>query len=396
MVDLAREVALLQSEDAAGLLAAALTGGVPEALRTVEAELTTWQYRPGAEVTAGDHLTYTTADGTRAEDDLFATSAVVGPPAVTVSRDDLRVDVWRHPHDPRLPALASACDPGTVIDWLTADGSEVPAELELTLLAYRPTRRAVLQATADGDSHYIKVLRPERADRLVRRQHLLAQAGLTPAAKASPAPGVLVTPAAEGVPLTTLLADPQRSLPSARDLVTLLDRLPADVCDLEHRPSWSDRLDFHAATARDRLPEEGRRIEDLTTRLGAVIASAPTSRVRATHGDFYESNIMVDDHGRLSLIDLDAVGPGRRDDDLACLLAHVAVLPHLSPQHFGDLPPVLSAWTEEFEREVHPASLAGRTAAVVLSLVSGAEADQARHRLDLAETWTARAVAAAG
>ena len=51
------------------------------------------------------------------------------------------------------------------MSWLQV----TPNHFDLTLLAYRPLRRAVLRATADGSETYLKVLRPERADRLAVR-----------------------------------------------------------------------------------------------------------------------------------------------------------------------------------------------------------------------------------
>lgn len=393
MSELDRAAALLQSEDAAGLLLVALTGDPLATLPGFTVALTGWQYRPGAEVTAGYTVHYTDAGARQATEYLYATSAPVGPPAATLSRDGLSIGVWRHPHDPRLPGLAPACDPGTVLGWLAETGAATPAAFDLTLLGYRPLRRGVLRATADDSVNYLKVLRPERAERLATRQELLAAAGLTPPLLASPAPGVLVTPAATGRPLAALLARPgDPELPSAPALVDLLDRLPAGLAELELRPAWADRLDFHAGTAGQRLPDQADRITALAARLQGLVDAAPAGPLVPTHGDFYEANILVEGT-ELTLIDLDAAGPGRREDDLACLLAHVAVLPGLSPFHYGHVPRLLEEWTADFSVRVHPMALFARVAAVLLSLVAGGEAEQAEHRLALAEEWTARAVA---
>ena len=86
--------------------------------------------------------------------------------------------VWRHPADPRLPGLAPSCDPETVLGWLTAAGIPAPEALHVELLGYRPLRRAVLRATADGADYYLKVLRSGYDDRLAERQELLAGAGV--------------------------------------------------------------------------------------------------------------------------------------------------------------------------------------------------------------------------
>lgn len=383
MDDLTAAAALLRSTDAGGLLAAALTGGPEPAGFT--AALTDWHYRPGAEVTAGYRVGYDTPGGHVVEH-LFATTSAVGAPAAVLARGASRFAVWRHPDDPRLPGLAPSCDPATVMGWLGVR----PERFDLSLLGYRPLRRAVLRATADADVAYLKVLRPRRADALAERQALFAGAGLTPALLSRPAPGVLVTPAAGGRPLAAHLADPGLGLPGAGDLLALLDRLPPGLVSLPRRAPWAERLDFHAATAVDRLPDAAGRVGALRTRLERVLATAPVGPTVPTHGDLHEANIMVED-GRLSLIDLDAAGPGHREDDLACLLAHLAVLPSLSPGHYAAVPVVLEAWWEAFAAATpEPAALAARVSAVLLSLVAG-DAEQAGSRLALAEQWAGRA-----
>lgn len=380
MLDLTPAVALLQSPDAAGLLRAALTGASGAEVPGFTAELTGWQYRPGAEVTAGYRVTY--ADGEReVVDHLFATTADLGDAAASVAADGLRFWVWRHPHDPRLPGLAAACDPEAVGSWPGVG----PGLTRLDLLSYRPLRRAVLRATSQTGDTYLKVLRPDRAENLAARQGLLAAAGLTPALAGRPAPGVLVTPEASGVSLATRLAG-SGDLPSGEALIDLLDRLPEGLADLERRPAWADRLDFHAATAVQRLPEQAGRINALATRIQRALDTAPVGPLVPTHGDFYEANVLVDEE-RLGLIDLDNAGPGLREDDLACLLAHVAALPALSPDRYGRVPGLLAEWTRDFCTRVHPAALAARVSAVLLSLVAGGDDAQAGHRLDLAEAW---------
>jgi hypothetical protein len=393
VTDLAREAALLRSPDAAGLLLAALTGDPASELPGFTARLTAWHFRPGSEVTAGYEVGYPDGSGELATETLFATSADAGPDAVTVARDGLRFAVWRHPFDPRLPGLAAACDPHTVLGWLatTTPTSTIPTAFDLTLLGYRPLRRAVLRATADDGVHFIKVLRPERAERLAVRQKLFADAGLTPAVAARPAPGVLLTPTASGRPLASCLASPGPDLPTADALVGLLDRLPAGLTALPRRPAWADRLDFHTATAIDRLPGQAARLTALAARLQRVLDAAPVGPVVPTHGDFYEANLLVDGP-QLSLIDLDASGPGLREDDLACMLAHVAVLPGLSPGHYTGVPEVLHAWTDGFAARVHPAALFARVSAVILSLVAGGRDAQAELRLGLAEQWAERSL----
>ena len=67
------------------------------------------------------------------------------------------------------------------------------------------------------------------------------------------------------------------------------------------------------------------------------------------------------------------MGPGLREDDLACCLAHLAVLRGLDPDTYPRVPEVLAQWQAAFELEVDAPDLRARTAAVLLSLVAGAE-----------------------
>jgi len=94
------------------------------------------------------------------------------------------------------------------------------------------------------------------------------------------------------------------------------------------------------------------------------------------------------------MIDIDTVGPGHREDDLACMVAHLAVLPTLSPGHYPRGAGLADSWATAFESTVHPGAFRTRVAGVLLSLVSGADREQALARLDLARAWVWRAHAA--
>jgi hypothetical protein len=395
-----REAGLLTSPEAAGLLLAALTGTAEGGLPGFTARLDDLHYRLGSEVTGVFSVEWDTPQG-RAGDHLLATTADVAGPVAHLVRDGLAFAVWRHPADPRLPGLAPACDPDTVLAWLAAADPALaaPGALQLDLLSYRPLRRAVLRATLTGlpgggaRSLFGKVLRPGYDDRLVARQRLLAGAGLTTDVLARPAPGVVWSPAVPGHSLATAIAAAPTGagLPSPQDLIDLLDRLPAALLDLPRRPSWSDRLDFHARTARQQLPRSAAAIDALADRIGTVLARGAHGPLRPSHGDFYEANIFRDGD-RLWLVDVDSAGPGLREDDLACCLAHLAALPSLAPETYAGVPDLLGRWQRAFERTCDAADLRARVAAVLLSLVAGAPAGQDEARLAAAGVWLAAAL----
>jgi hypothetical protein len=391
----AEETDLLTSPEAAGLLQAALTGDPEVVLPGFTSRLDDLHYRPGSEVTAIYTVNFEPSPGQVHTEHLLATTAEIAGVA-TLRRDGIALRVWRHPGDPRLPGLAPACDPAVVLGWLrdAVPLAQEPRALHVDLLTYRPLRRAVLRATVDDHDFYLKVMRPGYDDRLVRRQELLAGADLTVPLLSRPAPGVLLSPAIQGLSLASVLVGWQhgrRALPDPGDLIGLLDRLPAATLELPRRASWSGNLNFHADTARQQLPDAADRIVALAAAITHVLDQGRHGPVVPTHGDFYEANIF-DGGDTLRFIDIDSVGPGLRADDLACCLAHLAVLPGLDPDAYPRVPEVLAEWQAAFEGQVDAADLRARTAGVLLSLVSGADPDQAASRLAIAEHFVATAM----
>lgn len=386
-----RALALITSPEAGEVLQLALTGDPSVRLPGFRFEMDKVHHRPGADVSAIYRICYDLPSvDSPTEEWLGLTSAEVQDGVATLIHNDLVLRCWRHPADPRLPGLPSACDSDTVGAWL---GSPV----ELEMLTYRPLRRAVLAARGPRTA-FVKVLRPDKAPGLAHRQRLLHAAGIAPPVLGEPEPGVVISAAAQGTSLAHALVaweqDPGQ-LPPPWSLIALLDALPPETVGLPRRESWSDRIDFHAEGAAASLPQLRHEILSLSQELKRLLMDAPVGPVVPTHGDFYEANIFTQ-HGRASgVIDVDSVGPGRRDDDLACLLGHVAVLPNLSPEHYARVAEVLEQWRADFETRVHPVSLRARTAAVILSLVAGAPTPTALARLDLARAWLVRARQAA-
>src|SRR5690606_12354653 len=180
--------------------------------------------------------------------------------------------------------------------------------------------------------------------------------------------------------------------------VAVLDHLPREAVELPRRPAWAERARHYAHAASVVLPEHRARIEALADGVEAALARTDPGPVVPTHGDLYEANLLMTD-GRVStLLDVDALGPGHRVDDLACLLAHVSVLPHLAPLTYPAVPAVLETWTAMCARRVDSGALHARAAGVVLSLIAGARrwcaADwraEAEGRLAVAERWLAGA-----
>lgn len=382
-------LALLTGPARVGVIAGALAGDAPTPAG-LTVDVAAVHHRPGAGVSVCYQVTY----GAAAQPEVLVASTT--PPSRHDRQDRVatlddgvhRVRVWRRPDDPALPGLREALNPSAVASWL--GGVDVPA---LTVLSYRPTRRAVVLARGIGASAYLKVVRPRRAADLVQRHALLVGSAVpAPAVLAEPVPGVVVLAEAPGSSLAQALAsgDPAR-VPEPERVLAALDTLPLRALDLDRRPSWVDRLDFHAAAARGAVPGRSADVDAVVERVTAALAAAPDAATVVTHGDLNVANLFVDDASPSALIDVDSLGPGRREDDLATLLAHLTVLPALAPEQYGGVPEVLARWREAFARTVHPGSLHARTAAVLVSLVAGAAPEQAHARLDLAINAVGRA-----
>ncbi|WP_454777822.1 phosphotransferase family protein [Georgenia muralis] len=399
------DVALLTGPDAGAMLADALGA---EGGRLVSWQVHTVHHRPGAGVTVGYTATVErAAQGTpvRGEEYLCATTARLSRPAgpglvrLEQGPDGPPVHLWRHPADPELPALPVACDPAALSRRL---GTPVTVEL----LAYRPTRRAVLRVQAreeEWHTAYLKIVRPSAAGLFVDRHRMLAAAGVpAPPVLRADDDGLVLLGAERGTPLANLLAEGlgERAVPVLDALVRTLEALPLPLVDLPRRPAWSERAQHYAHAAATVLPEHATRTQALADGIDQLLAVTDPGPVVPTHGDFYEANILMDPAGPTvsALLDVDAVGPGHRVDDLACLLGHVSVLPHLAPATYPRVPPVLAAWTRRCEELVDPVALHTRGAGVVLSLVAGARRTDGAHwradaegRLARAEAWLARA-----
>ncbi|GAB3544990.1 hypothetical protein GCM10027404_02750 [Arthrobacter tumbae] len=363
----ADELALLEGRAIGPALeaaAAALTGSLDQwSLRGIH-------HRPGAGVTGIYALRCKTPGGplngflcvtTRPVAGTFPRSVRLRGPA------GMALLAWSHPNDPLLPDLGWACDARSVGPALFG----VPTAT-LTTLGYRPMRRAVLRAEGAGQTRFLKVLPHDRAAALHERHRLLLGAGIpVPQPADSPRRDVLVTRPSAGTPLAQrLLADGATGL-EPEVLVDLLKRLPRTVCSLPARRPWSAGVRSYASAATAVLPSESERISVLASRVESVIRTASAGPVVATHGDFYEGNLLVEGGSITALLDLDGVGPGHLVDDLACFLAHLAVLPCVD-ERYTEVPAAQSRFQRAFEEYVDPTALRARAAGVALTLVAGA------------------------
>ncbi|WP_084078204.1 aminoglycoside phosphotransferase family protein [Demequina sp. NBRC 110057] len=389
------QAATVLSSDAAGDM---LSTAVATAHQTLESwRLDAVHARPGAETSAtydvtvsGERQYLVASTVSLTEDERAAVKAV------RLESDLGVVHVWRHPSDPRLPGLADACVPVALADRLARVGIGEATVEQLEMLVLRPMRRAVLRANVSSHGLsgriYIKVLRPDAARQVLARH---AACGLAPKAYDA-GDGIVVIEGAAGRPLTEYLYRPDapRYLDPAV-LVAALDSVGPGAMEMDRRRSAADLIDTYTEAAVKTGADEAR-LEAVRTAIHALTDGAgDLGPLVPTHGDFHAANVFVDggDDARVTaLIDLDTLGPGYRVDDLACMLAHLHTLPTFDEHGYRDVPGLIRDATADFSRRVPPAQLRARAAAVLVSLMGGAEHEGRRDRwLAIAEHLVAEA-----
>lgn len=315
-------------------------------------------------------------------EELLGVSARAGGPvdsdaAAEIFADgDRAVAVWIYPHDPELPGLSRAAYAESMAEVLNSHqvmGRRVsPAELSLQMIGYRPRRRAVLKVSVGNPPEvlYVKVLRKRLFADVVRRHELLLEAGLPTAQIAATTEDyLLVLRELPGRPLAQAIFDPTDPC-TAEDLIELLDAMPASVSQLDRRPPWPDAVDHYARMVTQALPSLERKLSWLVDTISQGLAPIPVGN-EPTHGDFHEGQLHVANGRICGLLDVDTVGPGRRADDLACLVAHLSTIQRMSPAQEARVHQLIRRWVPVFDTRVDPTELRLRAAAVIVSLATG-------------------------
>jgi aminoglycoside phosphotransferase (APT) family kinase protein len=243
---------------------------------------------------------------------------------------------------------------------------------------------------------FLKVLRPPSVADMHRRHRLLHDAGLpVPRSLGWTDDGLLVLEAISGLSMRRQLLH-GAPMPAGRHLTRLLDRLPAQAMELPMREAWADNAEHYARVVGDAVPDERDRASQLASRIRIGLAGHRAEV--PTHGDFYEGQLLVHGQAVTGLLDVDTVGPGRRADDLACLLAHAETLALVSDGKEGHIRGCLATWLASFQAEVDPVELRLRTAGVLMSLATGPHRVQERGwrrgttvRVDAVERWVTSA-----
>lgn len=366
---------LLTTDAVADLLAAAVqhAGG-----RLIAWQLNHVDAAPNHSTTATYHVDVEWPSGRRVE--LIGVSARVGAPTASDANAEIFVDgdrevaVWIYPHDPDLPGLSRATHIEQVADLINSEnlvpGRVSPTQIELKMIGYRPRRRAVVKVGCGDQVFYIKVLRPKVFPDVLYRHQLLAGAGLpTPEVLAATEDQLLVLRQLPGVSLDRAIFLPQQPC-TGEQLVDLLDSMPKEVANLERRPHWSDAIDYYAEIVAQAMPSQTQRLEWLVSQITAGLRGVSAGS-ESTHGDFHEGQLFVDGGQIVGMLDIDTIGPGRRADDLACLIAHLSTVQGMNRVQEGRVRDLLRSWVPVFDRRVDPIELRLRAAAVIISLATG-------------------------
>ncbi|MFF2606600.1 phosphotransferase family protein [Arthrobacter koreensis] len=300
--------------------------------------------------------------------------AAAAGPVLRTSLAGVPLFLWLHPNDPLLPDLAWALSAAGMARMLF--GSADADRVELTVIGYRPLRRAVVHAVLGRREAYVKVVLPTHAEGLRHRHQLLAGSAVPAAALLAGAEGrsaVVLSPL-RGRPLLSGLADGTSTI-TAADLLRILDSLPAAALELQRRPAWAERARAYGRAATSVLPQDTQRIRSISRGVESMVEGLDPGPVVPVHGDFYEGNLLAADGRITGVLDVDGMGPGHRVDDLACFLGHLEVLARLSPE--SSLPGRVAEYRPGFEAAAEAAgssaaALNARAAGVALSLVPGA------------------------
>lgn len=415
---------LLTGPGAGGLLRSAVgnSGGV----------LHSWQldhvdHRPGRSTKAlfRTMVSWPELDGpgAPAREELFGASTHIGEKeknlyvaeqTLVMTDGDINVRVWRYPHDPWLPMLPSVCYPDVVVRTLRDLGvslGDPGTPVVIDVVSYRPGRRAVLRVSQGGHAVFLKVMQPHRSGEIVDRHQRLLAAGVPVPEVIAHHNGLVVLRELPGRPLSRAVVDEGADACRGEDLVALVDRLPASMYPLPLRPPWTDSVDFYAGIVAASMPALGPRLDALVRSIREGLAALEQRLDMRphdiVHGDFYEAQVFVEDGRVVGLLDIDTVGPGRRADDLACLLAHLSVLAdygntgRIDRDMQARVEGAITDWHRVFEGRVDPTELALRSAGVVLSLATGPHRQQenaweaaTEAIVRVAEQWVERARAA--
>lgn len=232
--------------------------------------------------------------------------------------------VWLYPHDPALPALPAATVPAAAEVLLGRLGLPGPVT-EVEVRSYRPGKRAVVRVVSAGVTHYLKIVRPEKAAALRALHAEFLDGGLpVPRVLGFSPDGLLLLEEAAG----EVAAQHLTSLPESgflQELDRLRVRLAALPLSVASRPGPMERASWYCGQLAALLPVQAVRLQRLERRIAEELGAVASEQL-ARHGDLHLEQVMVDqdDPGSIvGLIDLDTAGIGDPASDTAGFTAEL-------------------------------------------------------------------------
>ena len=344
-------------------------GGVIESVRPVHV-----QYRPGSDVVVRYSAEISWGGLPATRDTLVAASAVDGPfpGTVTVTAETpdgpLDIGVWRWPFDPVLTGLGTAVTPVGAATVLDVDHRTI----QLDVVAYRPTERAVVRVTSDaGDViNYLKVVAPSETRSITARHEAFVSAGVpAPRVHASDDTlGVLVLEPLIGPTLRELIKSGEDGWVETTEFDRLADRFERVRLDGPALPSRLADGTLHARMLRTVVPKLRGQLDALIARFDDAMVPAADSTI---HGDLHEAQLVVRDAKIVGVLDIDDAGAGAAIDDRANLIARLLFRSTLDtrgrPQLARYADRIRSASLARFD----PAQLDVHTSAALVGLATG-------------------------
>ena len=395
--------------DAAATVAAP-AGGTVESIRARQA-----LYTPGKQLIVNFHVKLS-GPANEAREEVVAAVADAealppGAPVQVVAGEP--VAMWRFPQDPVLPSLHRVLDTEALSEMLGYLHLE-PRRVKVTPLVYRPTRRSDVQIATKGDTLsfdrtagrielrpgereiYLKVVQPRRAEH-IRKVHdeLGRHLPIPRCYGAWSDDGLLALEGLPGMTLRDFIRREVGSPPAPDQLLALLDALPVMPFPMGKARSMRRRVRDHERLLRTILPDHEQRVR----RLGRHLRALPSERAAVVHGDFYESQVIVNSAGAITgLLDLDGVGWGDPTDDMASMLGRIWTSGRTPGKGQDRFRAYAGELLEAFSRRTDRHDLCMRVAAIVFGRSTGpfrAQVkdwrEQALERIEFAELCVDRA-----
>jgi Ser/Thr protein kinase RdoA (MazF antagonist) len=199
------------------------------------------------------------------------------------------------------------------------------------LLSHRPESRAVVRIGGDdaAESRFVKIVAPQRVERLVAPLRLLAGSELAfrvpTLLESRAAEGHVVLASIPGQSLHDLLAEPARFVAGAAAAGEALRSL--------HRLSAPGLRQHHAGRVVEELERRVRFLDafhpPLAGRIGALLGAVAEALERdgrgplvPVHRDFHDKQVVLDGDGGVGVLDFETLSLGEAAMDVANALAH--------------------------------------------------------------------------